>query len=681
MSEAKEPTGQLDGERRHERLTAALEVGVEPPIEADGRRHSALDRRRISLRWLLGTVLTGLSGAALIGAAVYSAFDRKSNLAETPEVVVRKDSTTSAEVNPKKGDRLVQSVDIVAARQMFRAPTTIKIGDKEVIKPRGFTRVATTLTLTDTGADDVPPFNPLKLLADARNPIDQPSDPGPVQDDAEVSFTNTDLTGTLTSPTAGYLSAEEIQAQIRAHLENAAAAGKKAALPLPPQLLLMRTSRAGLDPTGGLSYATAATTPINAPFSSIEVRMVPENVTLVPKSTPPAGGGVPISQIEERLVVVRHGESLEDILKANGASREQIKSIVAAFGKRGSAPVAEGQRLKLLLSDLDDNGGPLQICRISVYADEKLLTTIAITDAGAYLQVEKVDQEAKSPTRKNSDDTEDDDNDNGLRLYDSLYETALKQDIPRPIIDDLVRIFANDVDFQRAVSAGNSFEAFYQDSDEEGRYDLLYASIITRGETFHYYRFQTPDDGLIDFYDPNGRSVRKFLLRKPIASGELRSGFGMRFHPVLHYSRMHTGVDWASPVGTPILAAGNGTVIKAAWDSGYGRRVEIQHTNGYITTYNHMSGFGRAISEGVKVRQGQVVGYLGATGLVTGPHLHYEVMVNGRFVDPMHIPLPRTREFDGRLLAEFRREKERIDGLIAKAPNATAARVAERPPG
>jgi murein DD-endopeptidase MepM/ murein hydrolase activator NlpD len=565
---------------------------------------------------------------------------------------------------------------------VFRAPTTIKIGDKEVIKSRGFTRVATTLTLADTGAEDVPPFNPLKLLADARNPIDQPPDPGPVQDDAEVSFVTSDLAGTMTSPTAGYLSAEEIQAQIRAHLENAAASGKKAALPMPPQLLLMRTSRAGLDPTGGLSYASAAPSAINAPFSSIEVRMVPENVTSIPKSVPPTAGTGQVSQIEERLVAVRHGETLDDILKANGASREQIKAIVSAFAsRRGDTPVSEGQRIKLMLADLDDSGGPLQIGRISVYADEKLLTTVAITDAGTYLQVAQTDSGPRTPTRKTSEDPEDEENGDGLRLYDSLYETALKQDVPRPIIDDLVRIFANDVDFQRAVSPGDSFEAFYGDSDEEGRFDLLYASILTRGETFRYYRFQTPDDSLVDFYDANGRSVRKFLLRKPIAAGELRSGFGMRYHPVLHYSRMHTGVDWASPVGTPILAAGNGTVIKAAWDSGYGRRVEIQHSNGYITTYNHMSGFGRGISEGIKVRQGQVVGYLGATGLVTGPHLHYEVMVNGHFVDPLQIRLPRTREFDGRLLAEFKREKDRIDGLIAKAPNATASRVAERPPG
>jgi murein DD-endopeptidase MepM/ murein hydrolase activator NlpD len=196
--------------------------------------------------------------------------------------------------------------------------------------------------------------------------------------------------------------------------------------------------------------------------------------------------------------------------------------------------------------------------------------------------------------------------------------------------------------------------------------------MTVRGQTYKYYRFQTPDDKMVDYYDQNGRSSRKFLLRKPIAEGVMTSPFGMRFHPILHFWRMHTGVDWAAPVGTPILAAGNGVVIMAAWDAGYGRRVEIQHANGYVTTYNHMSGFGRGITPGAHVTQGQVVGYLGQTGLATGPHLHYEVIINGHFVDPMAIKLARTREFDGKMLAAFKRERERIDQLMAQAPSAAA---------
>ena len=180
-----------------------------------------------------------------------------------------------------------------------------------------------------------------------------------------------------------------------------------------------------------------------------------------------------------------------------------------------------------------------------------------------------------------------------------------------------------------------------------------------------------------DYLDEQGRSLKKFLLRKPIADGIMRSGFGNRNHPILRFAKMHTGVDWAAPIGTPIVAAGNGTVIKAARESGYGNRVEIQHANGYVTTYNHMTGFARGITEGVRVRQGQVVGFLGSTGLSTGPHLHYEVIVNGHFVDPMRVKLARTREIEGRMLVDFKRERDRIDGLMAKAPNNNAAKVAK----
>ena len=207
-----------------------------------------------------------------------------------------------------------------------------------------------------------------------------------------------------------------------------------------------------------------------------------------------------------------------------------------------------------------------------------------------------------------------------MSLYQSLYETALKQGLPRPIIEALTRVFANDADFQRATAPGDSIEAFYSEPDDVNpRPELLSAAMTVRDQTFKYYRFQTPDDNMVDYYDENGRSTRKFLVRKPIAEGEMTSPFGMRYHPILHFARMHTGVDWAAPIGTPIYSAGNGVVIKAEWDSGYGRRVEIQHANGYVTTYNHLSGFGRGVVEGARVTQGQTIGYLGDSALVDRP--------------------------------------------------------------
>ena len=634
-----------------------VDIGIEPPIQVAGRPLLAQDRRNVSYRWLAAVVLTGIAGSGLIGTTAFVAFDGQSTVAQAPELVTPARSARAAETGLVKGDRLIRSADIVAEKQSFKTPVAVKVGDKQIIRMRGFTHVATTLALASTGNDDdVPEFNPLKLMAQDANPAEAPPpDPGPALADADVTFTTHDLATVDPGRLGGSLSADEIQAQVA---ESARSLAQPSRTPLLPQMLLMRTSRAGALPGNGLGFADPSFPA--APFSSIEVHMVAENVTVVPRSELARD-----RDAAERLVVFRHGDTLDDVLRNNGATRDQIRSIDAAFApKRGEAPVADGRRIRLMFTRLDD-GRPRQIARISVYADETLETTIALADSGDYVKVAN----AEAPKRPAAAAPEE----GGFRLYDSLYETALKQDMPKPLIDTLVRVFGNDVDFQRSVTGGDSFDAFYTDGDDDGgRSDLLYASITVHNETFRYYRFVTPDDNAVDFYDENGRSVRKFLMRSPVPNAQMTSGFGLRFHPILGYSRPHTGVDWAAPIGTPILAAGSGTVLKAERSSSYGNHVEIQHANGYITTYSHMTGFARGIADGVRVRQGQVVGYLGQTGLATGPHLHYEVIVNGHFVDPMRVKLARTREMDGKVLADFKRERDRIDGLMAGAPNAVA---------
>ena len=645
-------------------LAAAADIGFEPAIEVNGERHRPFDRRRVSLRWLLGTVLTGLCGAGLITAAIYAALDHQSNFAEEPSIAVAIHKDDDTGLNPRKGDRLVKEVDIVAAKQTFQAPTTVKVGDKEIVRVHGYTHVETTLLTVGAGfADEVPRYNPLKLLADARAPIETPATEPPTGD-AEVSWSMRDLPVAALSKTA-VLTPEEVQAQVAETIKNESEAGN-GPIGLPAQLLLMRTSRA--NPAGALAYANS-TDPISSPFSSIEVRMVPENVTVVPRSTPPHN----VARLDERLVVVRHGETLESVLAAAKVPQTTISAVVTALApKHGEPAVPEGRRLKLLFADLDGSGHGLSLARLSVYEGETLRAVVAVTDEGDYVRVDDLEAHAKKPESRADDD------DNAMRLYQSLYETALKQEIPRPIIDDLVRIFANDIDLQRPVASGDSFEALYDNGDpSEHREELLYASITTHNETFRYYRFKTPDDGVSDFYDPHGKSSRKFLIRIPVVGARISSPFGERFHPILGYTRMHTGTDFAASIGTPVFAAGNGTVQSVGWDAGYGRRIELHHANGYETTYNHLSAFARGLHKGERVRQGQVIGYIGQTGLATGPHLHYEVLVNGHFVDPMKVRLARTREISGHMLVAFHQDCDRINALLAKAPNGNPV-VAEK---
>ncbi|RUU51335.1 M23 family metallopeptidase, partial [Mesorhizobium sp. M2C.T.Ca.TU.009.01.2.1] len=204
--------------------------------------------------------------------------------------------------------------------------------------------------------------------------------------------------------------------------------------------------------------------------------------------------------------------------------------------------------------------------------------------------------------------------------------------------------------------------------------DLLYVSATFGGQTKNFYRFQM-QDGSTDYFDENGSSAQQFLLRNPLPAGKFRSGFGARRHPILGYVRMHTGVDWAAPIGTPIIAAGNGVVEKIGWAGGYGKQIIIRHANGYETSYNHQSAFAKGIEAGMRVRQGQVIGYLGQTGLATGPHLHYELIVNGTKVDPMRVRLPVGKVLKGDDLVAFKRERERIDDLL-KQEDGNALKVA-----
>ena len=651
-------------------------IGIEPPIETGTEHHTPADWHRISLKWLAGTVLAGLAGAALIGSAVDAALDRQTTFAEAPTIaaVTRKDDAAGSTL--RKSDRLVRPIDIVAAKQVYKITIPVRVGDKEVLAPRSFTHVATPLTTTPTlFAEDVPAFDPLKLLTGSKENTESQQDQTPIIDAAEVSLASRDFADSDTISTSVLLSDEEALAEV-AEQAKQVGSGVKAPLPIPPQLLLMRTSRANLSMGPGAAFGT---TPFGDPgrgkisdtaFTSIAVRMVPENVSNIPRSdqaTTPSSG-------QEKLVVMRKGESLEDILKANQVSKAQIRSVLNVANKKGQELVREGQKIKLLFVDMTGDNQANTLARVSVYSDETLESTLAISDTGDFVPVKIAPPTKKPAVVATADDTTDDEeaDTGGMRLYNALYETALKQELPKTIVDDLTVIFANSVDFQHSVSGGDSFEALYTNNDDaEAKGELLYASITARNETFKFYRYQTPDDNSVDYYDEKGQSGRKFLIRKPIASGEQKSGFGMRRHPIFGYMKMHTGVDWAAPTGTAIFAAGNGVILKAGFSSGYGRRVEIQHQGGYVSTYNHMSGFGRGVEEGQRIKQGQIVGYVGTTGNVTGAHLHYEVIINGRFVDPIAIKLPRTRELDGKTLATFKNEQNRINDILSKAPNAT----------
>ena len=230
--------------------------------------------------------------------------------------------------------------------------------------------------------------------------------------------------------------------------------------------------------------------------------------------------------------------------------------------------------------------------------------------------------------------------------------------MPQAVLSDVIHAFSYDVDFQREVQPGDSFEVLFDQLVDEktgkivGTGDVAYAALTLSGKVEALYRY-TPPGGYPGFYNADGTNAKKALLRTPVDGARISSSFGMRHHPILGFTRMHQGVDFAVPAGTPIMASGDAVVASAGWAGGYGNMVVLHHDGSYATAYGHMSRIAKGIKPGVRVRQGEVIGYVGMTGLATGPHLHYEVRVDSKAINPLGVRLAATQKLDGRALADF----------------------------
>ena len=646
-----------------------IDLGNEPPLSVDGGVGGLVDRRRLSVQWLSGTILTGLCGAALMGGAVFASLDGETNFASAPERVETALRGALANIGGRlsgirKTDRLASISEPSVARQILRVPISTRVRDRELIRTRSFVRVSGNLSLSVSELSAaIPPFNPQKLLADGvANADDTPA----AEPDAEVSFVTCDFVpagpkGKVTPAVCDInsllpkvkpstlLPLDQIVARVRDVASTAAAN-----LPL---LANADVTTAGLK----LSYAAEGDTD---PYVGFAVRVVPENITLLPKTT--SGS----NDWSEHIVVAKKGETVGSILRELGAAPDEIKGIIAVLGPPArEGGLKEGQKLRVLIAAA--GLGHLQPLRVIIAGDSAIEAAAALSDKGTYVPVDirNVDTDI---AEAGEDDSGDDDG-SGVRLYQSIYETALRNNVPSPVIEELVRIYSYDVDFQRKVQPGDSFDVLYADDESgDGRNEVRYVSLTAGGETKKYYHYQTADDGIYDYYDETGKSAKKFLVRKPVPIGIMRSGFGERSHPLLHYMKMHTGVDWAAPFGTPIFAAGNGVIDEIGLKGGYGKYVRLRHANGYQTAYGHMTAFARGLNVGSRVRQGQIIGFVGSSGLSTGSHVHYEILVNDRFVDPMRIKLPRGRVLDGISLALFEKNREQLDSLMAHVPGRVA---------
>ncbi len=258
-----------------------------------------------------------------------------------------------------------------------------------------------------------------------------------------------------------------------------------------------------------------------------------------------------------------------------------------------------------------------------------------------------------------------------VEIHNSIYESLKKIDTPDEVIMEFVQLYSFDIDFQRDIRKGNKIKIFFDIyTDSQNNYiksgKIYFSEIILHDETYELYRFQSEGDEFVEYFNSDGKSATKALMKTPINGARLSSGFGMRKHPILGYNKKHQGVDFAAPTGTPIMAAGTGHIEFVGNNGGAGKYIRIKHLNGYKTSYSHLSKYASGIQKNVKVRQGQVIGYVGNTGLSTGPHLHYEVIFNGKRINPMKMKLPSGKQLKDKNLEIFLAEKERINVKVSE---------------
>jgi len=630
-----------------------VELGDLPPLLTTGAR-GLPDRRSVSLRWLTGTVLATFASTFLMGGALYAAFDGRETIAEPSGVVTRTSVTMPPPDDERivKGDLPVQEANLEPARQILKVSTIAKDGEHDIIRVKPFAKVSTALVSEMAEiTDPIPPYNPLRIFADANA--------GSSADDEATLYGAAIETDMMLKVTDFPVNDPSLEASIPLDIGQTERVVREAA----SFLNGTNVKAASLPPVDQSRFDFGFAEPSS--LDQFGVRIVPENVSFVPTSTAEPVAASAGNAFEDRRIPIETEEPLEQLLTDNEATDDEAGDIVLAFHKNDRLrEVKVGDEVRIRLApDPDDETARYRPILVSVYRDGAHLGSVGLSDNGSYIGVDE-----PPPTDQVEAGSSADENSPRPRLYESLYQTALKNGVPPALIDELVRVFSFDLDLNTRVQPGDSFQMVYtlgDNGEETDNGEIVFTSITLGSKERRFYRYRAPDDGTVDYYDDTGKSAKKFLMRKPMSGGTFRSGFGARNHPLLGVVRMHTGVDWAAPRGTPIMAAGDGIVTYARWKNGYGNYIEIQHTNGYATAYAHQTGFAKGIQEGVRVRQGQVIGYVGTTGLSTGAHLHYEVHVNGTPVDPLRIKLPQGRNLDGEVLASFRAERARVDTLLA----------------
>ena len=360
------------------------------------------------------------------------------------------------------------------------------------------------------------------------------------------------------------------------------------------------------------------------------------------------------SPYEEINYKIKNNDTIEKILRKFKVQNKDIQNISVKLKQKQLVNIYSGRNLNLIIKKLD--GGSNEIINLLYPLSNTTSIEVRKKKDNFIIKENILQLYKKEVVVKNV-------------IKNNLYSSAVNAGVEPNIIVEFARIFGFEVDFQRDIRKGDWFEIFYEKFEDDNKKvietgKIIYASMYVNGNEINLYNFEYNKER--EYYDIKGKSITKSLMKTPINGARLSSSFGMRKHPILGYNKMHRGTDFAAPSGTPIMASGSGTVTRARWCGGGGNCVKIKHNSTYETIYAHMKAFAKGIKEGRKVKQGQIIGYVGSTGLSTGPHLHYEVIVNGKKVNSQKLKLPSGKTLKGEERKQFELDRIKIDLRLAE---------------
>lgn len=370
---------------------------------------------------------------------------------------------------------------------------------------------------------------------------------------------------------------------------------------------------------------------------------------------------------QEKTIEIAQGDTLSEALEKAGINSGESQSIISEISRhynmRGLRP---GQQFNVTLEPAETDSG-YEFAKLSFTPDPLRTIEVSRDDAGEFHS--RIDEKQIQRARESR----------VVEIDGSVYGSADKAELPDRITANTIRLFSYAIDFQRDIHQGDKMEVLYDSYKTDDGYlaktgDIIFARMTLGGKPYSFYRYES-SDGQVDYYTQDGRSIRKSsgLMKTPVAFGRISSGFGMRRHPVLGYSKMHKGMDFAAPTGTKVFASADGVIERAGRFSSFGNYIRIRHSSKLSTAYAHLNGYAKGIRPGVRVKQGQLIGYVGTTGRSTGPHLHYEVMVNNVQVNPASVKFAADNSLNGKELKRFKDQIRRMNQEFAQ--NQQDARV------